>query len=148
MDNVFKLEFAKGGRFKAKLLEELAPKTCQVFLDSLPFSTSLLHGIFSGHMFYGTEPLEMNEVENPVVLGVQAGDIFINTNANRSLFECKVIPPRFVITYSSSVVFWNWAGSMPSNYFAKIIDGDIEELFRIGQRIKWEGKEDLTCTLL
>jgi hypothetical protein len=148
VDKIFKLEFVKGGRFKAKLLEELAPKTCQGFLNSLPFSTPLLHGMFSGHMFYGTESLEINEVENPVVLGVQAGDIFINTNANLSLFESKVIPPRLAITYSSSVVFWNWAGPMPSNYFAKIIDGDIEELFRIGQRIKWQGKEDLVCTLL
>jgi hypothetical protein len=148
MEKVFGLEFSKGGRFKAKLLEELAPKTCQMFLKSLPFSTSLLHGIFSGHMFYGTKRLEMNEVENPVVLGVQAGDIFINTNANRSVFEGKVIPPRIAMTYSSSVVFWNWAGLMPSNYFAKIIDGDMEELFRVGQRIKWEGKEDLICTLL
>ena len=119
-----------------------------MFLKSLPYSTSLLHGIFSGHVFYGTKGFGLNEIENPMVFGAQAGDIFLNTNANGSMFEGKVTPSRIVISYSSSVVLWNWAGFLPSNHFAKIIEGDLGELFRVGQRIKWEGKEDLKCTLL
>jgi hypothetical protein len=148
MDQLFKLEFEKGGLFKAKFLTESAPKTCQFFLNSLPFSSSVLHGFFSGHIFYGIKGFEFYEVENPIVFGARAGDIFLNTNANQSVFEGKRIPPRLVISYSSSVVFWNWAGWLPSNYFAKIIEGDLDELFRVGQRIKWEGKEEFKCTLI
>jgi hypothetical protein len=147
MDNMFTLEFKKGGVFKAKLLKEDAPRTCQAFLGSLPFRSGALQEIFGGHMIYGTEGIGFGEIENPIVFGAKAGDVFLNTNANRSVFEGKIIPPRLVIAYSSSVIFWNWAGWLPSNYFAKIIEGDLEELYRVGQRIKWEGKEDLVCTL-
>lgn len=148
MDKYFKLEFSKGGIFKAMLLEKLAPKSCNALLGSLPFSSSVLHGSFSGHIFYLKKTYELNEIENPVVFGAQPGDIFINTNPNKSVFEGKIIPSQIVIAYSTSVIFWNWAGWLPSNHFAKIIEGDLGELFRIGQRIKWEGKEDVRCSLV
>lgn len=151
MEKIFKIEFSRGGIFKAKLLESSAPKTCKNFLDSLPFSCSVLgalNGSFSGHIIYPTKIFDFNEMENPVVFGVQTGDIFLNTNANKSSLEGEIIPPRILIAYSSSVILWNWAGWLPSNHFAKIIDGDLKELFQIGRRIKWEGKEDIRCSLI
>jgi hypothetical protein len=151
MEKYFKIEFSKGGIFKAKLLEDSAPKTCKNILDSLPFSCSVLtalNGSFSGQILYPTKIFTYNEVENPVVFGVQSGDIFLNTNANKSTFDNEFIPPRVMIAYSSSVILWNWAGWQPSNHFARIMEGDLRELFQIGRRIKWDGKEDVTCSVI
>ena len=148
MGKSFKLEFSKGGTFKAQLLEDMAPKTCQAFLDSLPFTSRVLNGSFCGHMFYTTRGFVFSEIENPVVFGAQPGDIFLDTNANKSMFEGQVVPPQIGIAYSSKVILWNWAGWLPSNHFARIVDGDLGELYRVGRRIFWEGKEDMKCSLL
>ena len=148
MERFIKLEFQRGGTFKAKMLDHLAPKTCRVVYDSLPFSSGALNGSFSGYVFYLEKGFDFHELENPVVFGAQPGDIFLNTNANRSVFEGKILPPRIVVAYSSSVILQNWAGYLPSNLFAKIVDADMEKFYQVGKRIRWEGREAITFSTL
>ena len=148
MDKLFKLEFAKGEVFKAKLLEKAAPKTCRVFLESLPFSCSGLTEAFCGYLLYLEKSFELHEPENPYVFGVQPGDILLNINTNKAIFEDKIVAPKMVIPFYKSVILWNWSGLTPSNLFAKIIDGDLEALLLAGRRILKEGKEDIKCSLL
>ena len=144
MDRFIKIEFQRGGAFKAKMLDSVAPKTCQVIYDSLPFSSGALNLSFSGYAFYLLKSFQFHELENPLVFGAQPGDIFLNTNINRSVFEGKIVPPRIVVAYRSSVILQNWSGYTPSNHFAKIVEADMEEFWQIGKRIRWEGQEDVS----
>jgi hypothetical protein len=148
MEKRIQFEFSKGGIFKAQLLEHLAPKTCQRFVDTLPFVGPVLNGSFCGHIFYTVPPFDFSEVENPIVFGAQPGDIFLDTNVNRSMFEGKVVPSQVGIAYSSKVILWNWAGWLPSNHFAKIVEGNLDELYQVGRRIFWEGKEEMKVSFL
>ena len=148
MERYIRLEFQRGGTFKARMLDSLAPKTCQMIYDSLPFSSNALNSSFSGYVFYLTRGFEFHEIENPVVFGVQPGDIFLNTNANRSVFEGAILPPRVVVAYSPSVILQNWAGYLPSNHFAKIIEADMDEFYKVGKRIRWEGKEEVMFSII
>ncbi len=148
MEQYFKLEFSRGGVYKAQLLTTVAPRTCESFLKALPISTSVLNSSFSGHTFYFQKSLAIHEVENPVVFGAQPGDIFLNTNVGRAVFEGEILPPRVLVAYGTSVVLWNWAGWTPSNHFAKVVEGDLGELWKIGRRLRWEGKEEIKCSLV
>ncbi len=148
MERFIKIEFGRGGAFKAKMLDSLAPKTCRLIYDSLPFSSGGLNSSFSGYVFYLMKGFEFHELENPVVFGAQPGDIFLNTNVNRSVFEGNILPPRIVVAYSSAVILQNWAGYTPANHFAKIVDGDMEKFYQVGKRIRWEGREEITFSAL
>ena len=148
MEKYFKLEFEKGEIFKAKLQEDVAPKTCEAFLDSLPFSSTVLNGSFCGHAFYIERVFDLDLVENPIAIGVQPGEIFLDTNVNKAVFEGNIVSSSVGIAYSSKVLLWNWTGWTPSNLFAKIVENDIAELYRVGRRIFWGGREGFKCSLL
>jgi hypothetical protein len=140
MSRIFQIEFSRGGRFSARLLEEEAPETCQQFWEALPFDGKVFHGSFNGFTFGFYVEFKVGKVENPHVTGGQAGDLFLNTYANKLLFKGKELKEEVYLPYAKGGIFWNYGGPAPCNHFAKI-EGNMEELYRIGRRIHENGAE-------
>ena len=143
MDKLFQIEFSGGEAIMGKLLEVEAPETCHKFWESLPFEGKIIHGAFTGFTMFFFVEFKVGKVENPYVCGGQAGDLFLNTYATKGLLEGKPLKEEIIIPYSKSGMFWHWAGPLPSNYFAKLADGNADELYTIGRRLKEEGAEAL-----
>lgn len=140
MNKTFQLEFSGGGKFVASLLEVEAPETSQIFWEALPFDGKIIHGSFTGFTMFFYVEFKVGKVENPFITGAQPGDMLLNTYANRGLFEGKPLRQEILLPYSGGGIFWNWAGWLPSNYFAKV-RADLDRLYSIGRRIKEHGAE-------
>lgn len=143
MDKLFQVEFGGGEKIIGKLLEVEAPETCRQFWGSLPFEGKVLHGAFTGFTMFFFVELKVGKVENPYLCGGKPGDMFLNTYATKGLLEGKPLREEIIVPYSTSGVFWHWAGPLPSNYFAKLADTSAQELYKIGRRLKEKGAETI-----
>jgi len=141
MDKLFKIEFERGGFFQGKLLETEAPTTCQKFWEVLPFEGRIVHAAFTGLTMFFPVDFKVGKVENPYVCGGQAGDFFLNSYATPMVFEGRIPRDEIIIPYSRAGLFWKWGGWLPSNLFGKIIESDLEGLYRVGRRVKEGGSE-------
>jgi len=141
MEKLFKIEFDRGGRFQGKLLEAEAPETCQAFWQALPFEGKIVHAAFTGFTMFFSVDFKVGKVENPYVCGGQAGDLLLNAYATKMVFEGKIPRDEIVIPYSRAGLFWKWGGWLPSNLFGKMVKSDMEELYRVGRRLKEDGAE-------
>jgi len=140
MDRIFQLELSRGGKFLAKLFDEEAPETCQKFWESLPIEGKIFHGSFNGFTVGFYVEFKVGKVENPFVTGGQAGDLFLNTYANKLLFKGKELREEVYLPYYKGGIFWNYGGVAPCNHFARIQE-NLDKLYHIGRRIHEEGSE-------
>lgn len=123
--------------FIATMLVEQAPKTCEWFLEQLPFKSVFVQGAWSGEIFFA--PLEYkakhvpfehptsypapgeiilypgNDLEN-------GGELYIPYSGNR--FACPT-------------------GQLAGSPFLKITEG-LDQLRELGRAIRWEGAREIT----
>jgi hypothetical protein len=140
MSRIFQIEFSRGGKFLAKLLEEEAPETCQKLWEALPFEGKVFHGSFNGFTVGFYVEFKVGKIENPFVTGGQAGDFFLNTYANKLLFKGKELKEEVYLPYYKGGIFWNYGGGAPCNYFARMYE-NLDKLYHIGRRIHENGSE-------
>jgi hypothetical protein len=123
--------------FIGRLEEEKAPKTCEWFLNKLPYSATFIQGEWSGAIFFtglkgiGREvpfekptsfPSKGEILMYPGNDTGNGGEIYIPHGGN--CFACPT-------------------GQLAGNHFLTIIEG-IERLSEFGRKVRWEGAQEIT----
>jgi hypothetical protein len=119
--------------FKARLEEELAPKTCAAIRKMLPFKSKLVHVRWSGESTWvpmGDRRLGVdyeNHTSHPA-----PGEILVYPGG---ISEMEILFPYGATLFASKV------GQLAGNHFATVIDGN-ENLAEVGRLTLWEGALD------
>jgi hypothetical protein len=116
--------------FKAKLEQELAPKTCAKFLQLLPYKQKVIHSRWSGEAVW----IPLGELD----LGVE----FENHTCHPSRGDVLLYPggyseTEFLFAYGSSC-FASKMGQLAGNHFLTLTQGH-ENLMAFGQHVLWHG---------
>lgn len=121
----------------ARLLDEVAPATCQRLLEALPYEDRFTHTIWSGLMIHSNDHPELDLdvsryplVENPVRF-LESGDVVVWPH-NGTL----------AIAYGSSEFRWLTGPQVVTK--VATIEGDIEPLIEKAARMMWEGAAETT----
>jgi hypothetical protein len=131
-------EFARGGRVRATLLTERAPKTCAAILAALPHEAEVLHARWAGREIFlplpltGTPPME-NQVNR-----VSAGDV-IYAREWEGVYENTGFETMGLF-YAAEIVR-DWRGECRVNWVARLVPDDLARLEEIGLRIWRTGGE-------
>ncbi len=136
--NSIKIEFEKGGVFKARLLEKEAPKTCSTINMHLPFKYRFHHSIVSGQALVTLPPDLWVERENQRVAGIPPGALCFLVKD-----EPVLVPDEIYIVYGLFISRGLTVDmKQPVNVFAQIED-KLDELREIGRRVLMEGAEEV-----
>ena len=121
-------------RFKARFESELAPETCAVFRDLLPFRNKVIHSRWSGEAVW-------------VPLGeFDTGLGFENHTCHPSRGDILLYPgghseTEILFAYGSSS-FASKMGALAGNHFLTVIEGQ-QDLAAFGKLVLWEGAQDI-----
>lgn len=139
---VIKIEFARGGTFFARLLEDEAPKTCATIKARLPFEYRYHHSIVSGQAIVTLPPDLTVERENQRVAGIPAGALsFLVKDAP------VLVPDEIYIAYGIFISRGLTVDmKQPVNVFAQI-DNDLDMLKTCCRRVLMEGAEVVKFSL-
>lgn len=118
------MQFEKGGEFEVTFKAE-APKTAEAFKKALPIEGVALQGRYAGEEFFFNAPVDV-EPEN--LVEAEFGDVAFNSDPKWKAV-CVYYGPKHK--------------GGPYSLFAKL-NGDMEELNKIGLRIWKEGGEKVT----
>jgi hypothetical protein len=124
--------------FTAKLEEKLAPRTCQWFLDLLPYQNKVVHARWSGEAVWipmGTFETGL-DYENHTSHGSR-GDILV--------YPGGYSETEILFVYGSSI-FSSKMGQLAGNHFLTLISGH-EQLESFGKRVLWQGAQDISFSL-
>lgn len=136
------LEFERGGRFSAVLLEDEAPKTCAVIKGRLPFTYRFHQSIVSGQALVTLPPDLTVPRENQRVAGIAAGALSFLVRD-----EPVLVPDEIYIAYGIFISRGLTVDAkQPVNVFGQI-EGDLAELRAVGRRVLMEGAEHVTFSL-
>lgn len=137
-----KIEFSGGGVFRARLLENEAPKTCATIKSRLPFEYQFYHSIVSGQALVCLPPDLTVERENQYVAGVGPGALsFLVAD------EPVLVPDEIYIAYGIFISRGLTVDmKQPVNVFAQI-DDDLDELATCCRRVLMEGAEIIKFSL-
>ena len=137
-----KIEFAGGGVFYARLLEDEAPKTCATLKARLPFEYQFYHSIVSGQALVCLPPDLTVERENQRVAGIAPGALsFLVAD------EPVLVPDEIYIAYGIFISRGLTVDmKQPVNVFAQI-DNDLDELAACCRRVLMEGAELIKFSL-
>lgn len=134
MAKQFKIEVEGGHVFIADLLEDLAPKTCAAFWDSLPLEDEMLQVKWSGHATYVFSKMELAEAECSRCYGVCPGDMLYNPHVH----DAAEHPHEISFVYGPAAMS-SVAGFAIMNLFARIQPQYLEELYQLGIEISRKG---------
>jgi len=124
--------------FEAKLEETGAPKTCNFFLQLLPFKNRVIHSRWSGEAVW-------------IPLGdFKTGLEFENHTSYPSRGDVLLYPGGYseteiLFVYGSSC-FASKMGQLAGNHFLTVCKGH-ENLERFGQLVLWQGAQAIAFTL-
>jgi Protein of unknown function (DUF3830) len=119
-------------RFRARLEEERAPKTCAAFRALLPLDGSIMQARWSGESAWvplgdletGLGPENANSYPAPGELLLYPGGVS----------ETEILFPYGATCFASKM------GQLAGNHFATIVDGRAE-LVELGRLVVWEGAQ-------
>jgi hypothetical protein len=125
-------------RFKARLEEELSPRTVAAARKLLPLEAHLLQARWSGQAAWvplgeldpGVEP------ENPTSYPAP-GELL--------LYPGGVSETEILFPYGRTC-FASMAGQLAGNHFATLVDG-VEQLTELGRRVIWDGAQPIRFEL-
>jgi hypothetical protein len=120
--------------YKAKMEEELAPKTCEAFKKLLPFKSKLIPVRWSGEADW----IPLGELD--LGIGYEnhtshpwPGQILVYPGG---ISETEILFPYGPCCFSSKV------GQLAGNHFITIIEG-TDKIHEMGTSILWEGAKDI-----
>jgi hypothetical protein len=125
-------------RFRARLEEELAPRTCAAFLALLPYEERVIHVRWSGESCwipmgdFATDFGFENHTRHPApgqVLWYPGG-----------FSETEILFPYGGCSFASVV------GPLAGNHFLTVIEG-AEQLRPLGKLTLWEGAQEIVFAL-
>jgi hypothetical protein len=126
-------------RFVGRLEADLAPVTCEVFTNLLPYKQKLIHARWSGEACWiplGSEnfniPFE-NHTSHPA-----PGQLLFYPGG---FGETEILLPYGGVTFASKV------GQLAGNHFLTVTEG-LEMLPEIGRKALWEGAQDIVFSRL
>jgi hypothetical protein len=124
--------------FKAKLEQEKAPKTCQRFIELLPFANKVIHSRWSGEAVW-------------IPLGdFDMGLGFENHTSHPSRGDILLYPGGFseteILFAYGSACFASKMGQLAGNHFLTVIEGQ-ENLEAFGKLVLWQGAQDILFQL-
>ncbi len=125
-------------KFKSKLEQEHAPKTCERFLELLPYTERVIHSRWSGEAVWiplGEYDMGLdfeNHTSHP-----SRGDIL--------LYPGGISETEFLFAYGSSC-FAAKVGQLAGNHFLTMVEGH-QNLDAFGKQVLWEGALPITFSL-
>jgi hypothetical protein len=124
--------------FKARLEEQLAPKTCAAIKKRLPIKSKLVHVRWSGESTWvpmGEDRLGV-DYENHTSYPAP-GQVLVYPGG---ISEMEILFPYGSTRFASKV------GQLAGNHFATVIEGN-EHLAEVGRLTLWEGALDFSIEL-
>ena len=120
--------------FRARLEEELAPRTCAALRKLLPLEDKIVQARWSGESAWiplgdletGVGPENANSYPGPGELLLYPG----------GLSETEILFPYGATCFASKM------GQLAGNHFATIVEGN-EGLAELGRLVMWEGAQDV-----
>ncbi len=124
--------------FKGKLEQELAPKTCEKFLDLLPYTQQVIHSRWSGEAVW----IPLGDLD----LGLE----FENHTSHPSRGDVLLYPggyseTEFLFVYGSSC-FASKQGQLAGNHIITLTEGQ-EDLMSFGTLVLWHGAQPIEFSL-
>jgi hypothetical protein len=124
--------------FGVRMERELAPDTCRVFEELLPFRNKIIHVRWSGEAVW----IPLGETD----LGLS----YENHTSHPSRGDVLVYPggiseTEILIAYGSAC-FSSKMGQLAGNHFLTIDQG-LENLEPLGRLVLWEGAQDIVFQL-
>ncbi len=119
----------------AVLLEEKAPKTCEVFKKMLPLKNKIIHVRWSGEgvwIPYGDTRTGL-DYENNTSHPAKGEMLF---------YPGGVSEMELILAYGRCL-FSSTSGQLSGNHFLTITDG-LEHLEALGKKVLWEGAQTIT----
>ncbi len=120
--------------FRARLEEELAPRTCAALRKLLPLEDKIVQARWSGESAW----IPLGELETGV--GPEnansypgAGELLLYPGG---LSETEILFPYCATCFASKM------GQLAGNHFATIVEGN-EGLAELGRLVMWEGAQDV-----
>lgn len=136
-------EFARGGRVRAVLLDDKAPKSCAAVLAMLPYEAEVLHARWAGREVFFPLPLASKPPMENQVNRVSAGDV-IYAREWEGLYENTGFETMGLF-YAAEIVR-DWRGEARVNWVARLAADDLPRLEEIGLRIWRTGGEKVRVT--
>ena len=124
--------------FKARLAEQLAPKTCAAIRKRLPIRSKIVHVRWSGESTWvpmGDDRLGV-DYENHTSYPAP-GQVLVYPGG---ISEMEILFPYGSTHFASKV------GQLAGNHFATVIEGN-EHLADLGRLTLWEGAQDFSIEL-
>lgn len=135
-----KVEIKSGGfRFVGQLLEDEAPKTCEVFKSMLPLKSSFIHVRWSGEGIwipYGDTRTGLkyeNHISHPA-----KGEML--------LYPGGISEMEIIMSYGRCC-FASQYGQLAGNHFLTVVEG-LEDLYEFGRKVLYEGAQEIEIKLL
>lgn len=126
-DSHIRVEFERGGSFRARLLTGEAPETCALVLRQLPIRAEIRQTRMDGMTLFFTTGYQ-GRVENPVE-ELRPGQVRFCPDGQWQGY--------FVLTYGDKL-----HSPRPFNLFA-VIEESLDELRKVGDRIWLRGTEQI-----
>ena len=124
--------------FKARLEEQLAPRTCAAIRKRLPLTSKLVHVRWSGESTWvpmGDDRLGV-DFENHTSYPAP-GQVLVYPGG---ISEMEILFPYGSTHFASKV------GQLAGNHFATVVEGN-ERLAELGRVVLWEGAQDFSIEL-
>ena len=121
------------------LEENKAPQTCEKIKELLPIRKQVIHVRWSGEAVwipYGNIKLDV-EPENHTCYP-QKGEIVVYPGG---ISEMEIFIPYGHCAFASK------AGRLPGNHFLTLTEG-LEKLPELGEKVLWEGAQDITIEVI
>jgi hypothetical protein len=122
-------------RFKARMEEQDAPRTCAAFYRILPFRNKIIHVRWSGEAVWvplGSEKIGDAVYENHTS-HPSRGDILLHPGG---ISETEILIAYGSVSFSSKV------GQLAGNHFLTVVEGG-ENLAVLGKMVLWEGAREI-----
>jgi len=120
--------------FVGRLESERAPRTCAVFLAHLPFRGKLIQARWSGEAAW----MPLGELDFAVPAENSTSD---PAPGQLLLYPGGISETEILFPYGSCR-FASRFGQLAGNHFITIIEG-AEQLGSLGERVLWEGAQDI-----
>lgn len=129
------MEFEKGGKIIASLLEKEAPATCRAILNALPVEHEMIHAMWAGEeVFFDGFPAKETVGSEHATTDISPGDLAYNGPSN-----------SFCIFYGRGIPRSAVDQEIELNVFARC--EQVEEAAKLCKRIRRQGIERVKISL-